>query len=451
MFFNDEKVYSVKEITKEIRNLIEGNFFFIAVSGEIAEFKVRSNHAYFLLKEKDNVLKSVFFNLDKKKLKFVPDIGQQVICKGRLSVYSARGEYQLIVETMELVGAGDEIAKFEEIKRKLESEGLFNDEFKKELPVFPYSIGVITSQEGAAIKDIEKIISQGAIKYCIYEYPAVVQGKNSSNSLINGIKYFNSRSDIDLIIIGRGGGSSDDLMPFNDEKLGRIVFSSKIPVISAVGHQSDYSITDFVADVRAATPTEAAQLVVDRQNEYSDKLKYNLEFISEYSENKSSGYLSDFLLKIERLSVFKNSILMKLQYVDNLEQMLKINMINFVENQKNSFDFLVHRLFDNNLINVIDGISENLFYNLEQLQSNSVRRIENITDDFLKISMKLDYLSPLKIIERGYGIVTKSDKVPIGDVKLITKGDEINVKLNNGDINCEVKTVNFTDTVSNKQ
>jgi exodeoxyribonuclease VII large subunit len=259
--FAERKVFTVFEITSEIKRSLE-RFGLIWIQGEISNFKHHSSgHMYFTLKDKRAQLKAACFRSNNCYLKFRPEDGLEVVVRGRLSVYEPRGDYQMVVEYMEPVGLGSLQLAFDQLKEKLRREGLFEEDRKKPLPLLPRKIGIVTSPTGAAIRDMLRILKRRNASLHVLIYPARVQGTGAVEEIIRGVRYFNSRHDIDVIIVGRGGGSLEDLWAFNQEVVARAIFKSEIPVISAVGHEVDFTITDFVADVRAPTPSAAAELV----------------------------------------------------------------------------------------------------------------------------------------------------------------------------------------------
>jgi exodeoxyribonuclease VII large subunit len=259
----ERKVYTVAELSLTVKDLLESSFPDIWVTGEVSNFRAApSGHYYFTLKDDSAQLRAVCFRNQARYLKFRPQDGLSVIARGRLSVYEARGEYQLYVEYLEPAGLGALQFAFEQLKQKLAAEGLFDQARKKPLPLLPRAVGIVTSPVGAAIRDILRIIRRRFPNMDVYLYPATVQGSSAAAEIVEGIEYFNQNPIVDVMIIGRGGGSLEDLWPFNEEIVARAIARSRIPIISAVGHETDFTIADFAADVRAATPSAAAELVV---------------------------------------------------------------------------------------------------------------------------------------------------------------------------------------------
>ena len=310
------EVYSVSQLTGYIKELIENDGYLqsVTVKGEISNFIAhRSGHWYFTLKDGDSQIKAVMFRGSNMRVDFKPEDGHKVVIHGRISVYEGRGEYQIYASSMKRDGLGDLYVAFEEMKRKLEEEGLFDRRFKKPLPPFPSKIGVITSANGAAVRDIKNIASRRCPSVQLVLYPALVQGAGTEESLIKALDYFENKYKVDVIIIGRGGGSIEDLWGFNGEKLARKIFSMHTPVVSAVGHETDFTICDFVADLRAPTPSAAAELTVPDVNSLLQDLDMRYERITETMSGiieDGKEYLLDFVETFKKTGVeqlrFKN-------------------------------------------------------------------------------------------------------------------------------------------------
>ncbi len=392
---------TVSQLNFYIRSILEENPVLnnIFVVGEISNFKYysRSGHMYLTLKDEAAQLKAVMFSNSAQRLKFTPEDGMRVICRGRISVYDKDGVYQLYIEDMQPDGAGALSKAFEQLKDKLSNEGLFSEEHKKSLPLFPQKIGVATSNIGAAVEDIKNIINRRFPLCELVIAPTVVQGEQASRDIVNSIKLLDNIDDIDIIIVGRGGGSIEDLWAFNTEEVARAVYNCKTPVISAVGHETDYTICDFVADTRASTPSAAAEIAVPDIEEIKEKLnKYN-NFISSYLSHRI-----DF----------------EYQRLDNV-----INKSNFsaIDDYFNKF-FDVLTLRNNELINAFEN------------------KIQNCSNKISFASGKLNALSPLSVLSRGYSIVHKDDEV-VKSVNELSKDDKIKVTLNDGSAICTVNEV----------
>lgn len=393
-------VYTVSQLNRYIKSMFDNDFNMqtVFLEGEISNFtNHRSGHLYFTLKDEQAVIKAVMFKSSAIRLKFAPADSMKVIVRGRISVYEASGQYQVYVDDMQPQGIGELALAFEQLKEKLGNEGLFDREHKKAIPRYPKKVGVITSPTGAALQDILNILNR-RFKYAEVVFcPALVQGEGSAQSLIEALRLFNEKKAADVIIIGRGGGSIEDLWSFNDESLAREIYKSDIPVISAVGHETDFTICDFVADLRAETPSAAAEYAVPKYEEqavYLDKLKKELLGSTRYIlENENN-----------RLNALVNSDALK-------------NPIRSVELKRILLDSLSDRL------------------NKRESTILATKRLE-----FAGCTSKLNALSPLNVLSRGYSVAYKDGKV-IKEKKDININDELTLKLSDGEALCAVKEI----------
>lgn len=387
----DVKVFTVTEINLYIRQLVEKDLLLshIYIKGEISNLKVHtSGHAYFSLKDRESRIKCVMFKSSLNRLKFIPEDGMQVVVRGYVSIYERDGQYQLYVENIIADGAGELYKAYEQLKNKLLEEGLFDQEHKKAIPLLPKKVGIVTSPTGAAIRDIISIGRRRNPNIDIYLYPSLVQGERASVEIAEGIKYFNKYGKVDVIIVGRGGGSIEELWCFNDEIVARAIFESNIPIVSAVGHETDFTIADFVADVRAATPSAAAELVFpDKQQliSYINKLNSHL-----YSS--MVNIIKDKRISINRLTSrgsFRHTetkIINCRQSLENMKQNLEKSMRNIVENNRNNLYIINEKL---NLLNPASYLNKGYAYIVNKKTSeliNTVKKIAN--DDILDIHLK---------------------------------------------------------------
>ncbi|WP_345894765.1 exodeoxyribonuclease VII large subunit [Natroniella sulfidigena] len=396
-----ESIWSVSGITNYLKEVLttDPNLNQLLVKGEISNFHAHSSgHMYFTLKDQDSQIKAVMFRGNNRKLDFEPEDGMSVIATGRVSIYSVRGEYQLYVSDLEPDGIGSLHIAFEQLKEKLEQEGLFKKEYKQSIPQIPAKVGVITSPTGAAIQDILSVIKRRFANLSVLIAPAKVQGKAAEDDLIAALELLN-RTDVDVIIIGRGGGSLEDLWAFNKEKLARTIFNSETPVISAVGHETDFTIADFIADLRAPTPSAAAELVVSDAKEvkrYLNKLEDNLV---QAMENKLN-YLTEKLAYLKEREVFrlvKEELEEYQQRLDELE--LKLNR----------------------------HITNKLTTKQEKIES---------------IATQLNSLSPLNTLARGYSLTCKSDlKEEVSSVEQVEVGELLEVVLQDGKLFCQLERI----------
>ncbi|HSH36910.1 exodeoxyribonuclease VII large subunit [Schnuerera sp.] len=392
------KPLKVSEINQYIKRIFAGDWLLsdIRVEGEISNFKHHySGHMYFSLKDDKGKLKCVMFRNDNKQVNFKLRDGIKIIATGYISVYEKEGDYQLYVKHIEESGVGDLFAAFEELKEKLKKEGLFDEEDKKELPFLPKRIGVVTSSTGAAIKDIITVIKRRLPMADIVIYPVLVQGVQAPKEICEGLKFLDNKEDIDVIITGRGGGSIEELFAFNHENVARTIYSMKTPVVSAVGHETDFTIADFVADLRAATPSAAAEIVTPEQ----EKLDRNLEQNFNQLCNSINNIIND------------NTI--KLNYI------------------KRSLDFYnpIYQLKDK--AQQQDNLFKNLLLIMETKLENNKNKIQNMLNN-------LNYLNPITSLDRGYGIILDRKDNMVTTVEGISIEDELKLLIKDGMIKVKV-------------
>lgn len=414
--------FSVYEVNSYIKDIFEEDIILndIKISGEISNYTHHSSgHMYFTLKDDKAKINCVMFKSDTLALKFKPQNGSKVLVRGRVSIYERDGKYQVYCKAMQPDGVGRLYEEYELLKQKLELEGLFDVARKKSLPFFPKKIGVVTSPTGAVIKDIINVSTNRFKGVNIVLYPCKVQGDGSEESIIKGISYFNSRDDIDVIIIGRGGGSIEELWCFNGEKLARCISESKIPIVSAVGHETDFTIADFVADYRASTPSHAAEIVVPSLNELSYKINSLGDKILSL-QKRGIKYRKDNILSYEKILSLKSpnkKLTDNMQYVDVLyDKILKGFLYKIKESRK-----------------TVDNFELNLNLSLEKHLSRKKHRYS------IAIS-KLEALSPISVLKRGYTFTQCNNKV-INSINSVKKGDTLNVNMIDGEIICKVEDI----------
>ncbi|MFA5576992.1 MAG: exodeoxyribonuclease VII large subunit [Tissierellaceae bacterium] len=391
----------VSEVNGYIKRLVLSDMILsnLSLEGEISNFKHHySGHMYFNLKDEKAKIKAVMFKGDNESLSFIPEDGLMVVASGYVSVYERDGEYQLYVRHLKEKGLGDLYKAFEELKVKLEKEGLFLESSKKAIPTMPKKIGVVTSSTGAAIRDIITVLRRRFPPCQILIYPALVQGNRAAEEISKGLAYLDSRDDIDLIITGRGGGSIEELFAFNDENLARTIYSLKTPIITAIGHETDFTIADFVSDLRAPTPSAAAELSVPDILELEAGLKKRLK---------------DF----ER--IVTETIRKKRAEIDLINANLKYyNPINRLRDKRQE----------------LDGIFKDMNYGIERIIATRSREI-------LDLKSRLDILNPALVISSGYGIIEDQAGNIIRSIGLVEQGDEISIILKDGKILASVKDI----------
>ena len=400
-----ENSLSVSDLTAKIKDLIESNFSSVIVRGEISNFTHHSSgHMYFTLKDKHSELRVVMFKGKNSSLAFTPKNGTDVVIQGNLSVYEMRGQYQIIAQHMEPAGIGALFLAFEELKKRLLAEGLFDKSKKKPIPKFPSTIGIVTSRTGAALRDMLIIFKRRAPQVKIIVRPALVQGSEASNDIIAAIKDLSLQEGVNLIIIGRGGGSIEDLWPFNDEALAREIFKCSKPIISAVGHETDITISDMVADLRAPTPSAAAEIAINNILEISQSIENNLIRLRNLIESKIATTWQTFDNLSERhfLQKPKMVFIRQKEKIDRLKNNLSLSM--------------------NKIISLKKSSAINLFTHL-------------------------DALSPNNTLNRGYSIAYNKDRLIIRDPNDIDSGESFTLKTGKGEM-AAIKKSNTQTTTS---
>jgi exodeoxyribonuclease VII large subunit len=430
------EVFSVSYLNQLIKEQIEGEFKSIWLQGEISNFKAHtSGHYYFSLKDEKSQISAVMFKGFNARLKFKPDSGMEVIVRGRVTVYEPRGNYQIFCESMEPVGAGALQRAYEQLKNKLQLEGLFNSEHKKKLPLLPKHIGVVTSPTGAAIQDILNILGRRYRGGRITVIPARVQGDGAGDEVVRGIELANRLDLFDVLIVGRGGGSIEDMWCFNEEKVARAIFASKIPIISAVGHEIDFTIADFVADVRAPTPSAAAELVAQSANELSEKILNFQKRLQQRWQYRLSQWQTQILHLQSQLVDPKRRLEDLVIRCDELQQRLTLSWQRFLRDQKMQIRLLRERL--KNPRTVIEARRQKVVNLRRQLQKEIQHGLHVRKNSMSSIFSILDSLSPLRVVSRGYALVFDKDQI-IKNAEQTKKDQELVIQLAEGALRVSV-------------
>ena len=417
-----EKYLTVTALTKYLKYKFESdeNLRTVYIKGEISNFKAHSTgHFYFSIKDETSRINAIMFSSSAKKLNFMPKEGMKILCTGSIRIYEATGNYQIYVEDLLEDGVGNLYIAFEQLKEKLAKEGLFDPKYKKKIPKYPEKIGIVTAPTGAAIRDILSTIKRRYPMVQTYLFPALVQGEMSAIDIIKKIKQAEN-FDLDVLIVGRGGGSFEDLNSFNDEALARTIFDCPIPIISAVGHEIDFTIADFVADLRAPTPTAAAELAVPNIIDLKNTMQqYKIRF--------NEAITKSINLKKLYLDSVKNSFVIK-------------NPMIMYENPKQKLDYILEKL--NTIIE--KQISQKKEY-LNHLKQNYILTNPETIYQNQKIALKtiiekLDLVNPLNILKRGYSLTTMNDKIikSINDIKI---KDHLTIKLTDGTLEAVVEKI----------
>jgi len=434
-------IYTVSELNTNIKSLIEENFPFVWIFGEISNFRVpASGHFYFTLKDQTSQISSVMFRGQQRNLKFEPEDGLNVTGMGRISVYEPRGTYQIILEYLEPSGAGALQIAFEKLKKRLAAEGCFDEVHKKPIPFLPNKISIITSPSGAVVHDILHIINRRFPNIAIQIIPVKVQGEGAVEQIVAALEWLNVAKDSDVAILARGGGSLEDLQAFNAESVARAIFSSKIPIISAVGHETDYTISDFVADLRAPTPSAAAELVVPEKSELEQHCK-NIGTLLKIKINHYFKYLNQKLdQNFNRLVDPRRKLEDSCLKVDDLTARLNRVLFHRILSERNKYDLWDGRLHVNNPINLFKNIKKQLEQNYNNLLKSFEIYNKSNQIEIRELAATLQALSPAAILARGYSITrTIPGKTVVKDPETVSLDQDLEVMVASGRLYCRVK------------
>lgn len=415
----NQNYVTVTQLTKYIKYIIDNDIHLnnIYLKGEISNFKRHTRgHLYFTIKDENTRINAIMFVSNASRLKFEPMDGMKVLITGKVSVYESTGAYQIYVSDMVEDGVGNLYVAYEQLKKKLELEGLFDPAKKKKIPKIPKTIGIITAPTGAAIKDILSTIKRRWPIAKTILFPSLVQGAEASGDILRNIE-LSKNFDLDVLIIGRGGGSIEDLWCFNDEEVARAIYNLDVPVISAVGHEIDFTISDFVADLRAPTPTGAAEMAVPNMNDV-------ISYLSQLEKRMLAGINNIITLKQKKLKSVMDSPIIR-------------NPISIYEVKEQKFDNIYERLILG-LRKIVDKNQYDLTLINNKLSNNIVSFLDSNKHDFEKILSKLEVLNPMLTLKRGYAIVKSDDKV-IDKKSLLNKGDSITVEMQDGNFEAVVK------------
>jgi exodeoxyribonuclease VII large subunit len=440
-FAAERKIYSVSELSLQLKNLLEKTFPDVWVAGEVSNFRAAgSGHLYFTLKDDTAQLRAVCFRNQARYLKFKPQDGLAVIARGHVSVYEARGEYQLYVEYLEPAGLGALQLAFEQLKQKLAAEGLFDLARKKPLPLLPRTVGVVTSPTGAVIRDILRVLRRRFPNMNVLLYPVKVQGEGAAEEIAEGIGYFNRSASVEVMIVARGGGSLEDLWPFNEESVARAIAASRIPVISAVGHETDFTIADFVADLRAPTPSAAAELVVHRKHDFLTELENRARRMTQILKLALSEARQS-LTELRMHHVFQTltaRVAERAQRVDDgvaaLERSLRLRLHAARQEWLRASAGVVRYDFRRLLELKRAALDERLARFDAELRRFLTERHNRLaqTEAILKER------SPLALLQRGYSITRDAAGKIIRDAAVVPLGSEISVHLARGELTATI-------------
>ncbi len=444
-----DEIISVGQLNQQAKTLLENQFRGVSVIGEISNIaRPSSGHIYFTLKDEDGAIRCAMFRNQNLRLNFEPQNGDQCILKGQVSLYAPRGDYQLIVSSMQPAGAGNLMHQFEELKKKLDAEGIFSQEIKKLIPKQPKHIGVITSESTAAFQDILTTIQRRAPISQVSLIPATVQGDTAPKTLIEALQStlnyntLNPDNAFEVILICRGGGSIEDLWAFNNESLAREIFDFPLPIISGVGHEIDFTIVDFVADLRAPTPTAAAELVTEYYFQLNDRLeewKANLGYLvhSRLTEKSQTLLFTSQNLKSPLIMLKEQS-----QSLDNFEIRLANIMQSIMTNAKQNFQLATAQIYQSSALQRFGKHEDRLNSNLKSLKSQAKNLIDRKKLMLESISSNLKAISPLAVLDRGYAIVMNENGQALKSSKDIKVGDAVTTRLADGGFSSNVSKKN---------
>jgi exodeoxyribonuclease VII large subunit len=438
----DRRTWTVRDLVAAVRTHIEREYGDVWVEGEISNFRAHeSGHLYFSLKDQSAQIRVVMFRSSARLLRFRPENGMQVVARGRVTIYEDRGEMQISAEYLEPKGAGALQIAFEQLKAKLEADGLFDSARKKPIPTLPARIGIVTSPQAAALRDILNILQRRHDTANVLIFPAQVQGEAAPLEVTAGIRYFNKTRNVDVIIVARGGGSAEDLAAFNHEGLARTVAASEIPIISAVGHETDFTILDFVADLRAPTPSAAAELVIRSRQEVDEQLealhqrlgkavRYHLlmarQNLTELAQHGAFGRMMDLIHRRE-------------QRADELLNRLAHAQRDILEKQRRHFETLSAAVRHYDVRRVLSGMKKDLDAWFTALISATRNSLFERKVRLQRMDTTLQALSPLSILDRGYALVLDASGKILKDASRVKAGDQISARLAKGTIDAVAK------------
>jgi exodeoxyribonuclease VII large subunit len=438
----DRRIWTVRDLVSAVRTHIEREYGDIWVEGEISNLRAHdSGHLYFTLKDVNAQLSAVMFRSQARLLRFRPENGMQVVVRGRVTIYEDRGQLQISAEYLEPKGAGALQIAFEQLKARLQAEGLFDDSRKKPIPPLPRRIGIVTSPQAAALRDILNILERRHHSANVLIFPAQVQGETASAEVSAGIRYLNQAGNVDVIIVARGGGSAEDLASFNDEALARTVADSRIPLISAVGHETDFTIIDFVSDLRAPTPSAAAELVIRSRQEVEEQaegLRQRLARSVRYQLLMRKQALTE-LAQHGAFARMMDGINQRQQKLDDLLYRLERAARQMIEQHRRRWEAAAAAVRHYDLRRVLAGVRKELEAGVSAMAAAARAALAARRSRLERLAAGLEALSPVAILERGYALVFDSSGNLLKDSTRVSPGDEISARLARGQITATVK------------
>jgi len=437
------KIYTVTQLTEEIQVIIEERFDFVWVEGEISNFSApASGHYYMVLKDEKSQIRAVMFRLQARYLRFLPENGMKVIAQGRIGIYAPRGEYQIILDYLEPMGVGALALAFEQLKKKLAGQGIFDEDIKKPLPYLPQRVAVITSPTGAAIRDFLNVIRRRFANINITVVPVRVQGDEAAEDMVKALQIVNDKLNVDVIVLTRGGGSLEDLWAFNEEKLALAIRRSQIPVVSAVGHEIDLTISDLAADLRAPTPSAAAELLVveketltNRLDKIKERLVSGIVLTIKYQTQELERLAKGLLDPRKRLA----DIWMRLDEIHS-RLFRGINLI--MRDRWTRLNTQGRSLLLHSPMHIMSSIKQQLDFQKTSLARTLKSRLGEKKMALFLLEKRMNDLNPLSILKRGYSITRKlPEETVLRDVSGVKKGDQVQVLLSEGGLKCRIEKV----------
>jgi exodeoxyribonuclease VII large subunit len=438
----ERRIWTVRDLVASVRTHIEREYSDAWVEGEISNLRAQnSGHLYFTLKDENSQISVVMFRSSARLLRFRPTDGMQVVVRGRVTVYEERGQLQINAEYVEPKGAGALQIAFEQLKAKLEAEGLFDAGRKKPIPALPSAIGIVTSPQAAALRDLLQILHRRHHTVNVLIYPAQVQGEAAPIEVAAGVRYFNKARSVEVLVVARGGGSAEDLAAFNDEALARAIAGSTLPVISAVGHETDFTIADFVADLRAATPSAAAELVIRSRQEVEDQVEWldgRLEKAMRYQLLMGRQQLTE-LAQHGAFGRMMDLIRRRQQKVDDLTNRLVHAQRDLLEAQRRRFETLASAVRHYDLRLVLAGVGKELNARVAAMAAAARNLLLHQRSRLERLTSQMEALSPVAILERGYALVFDSSGKLVKDAAQVKVGEDVTARLARGQIAATIK------------
>jgi len=437
----EQHILQVSELTREVRFILESELNTVWLTGEISNFVAAgSGHWYLSLKDSKSQVRCAMFKGNNRRVRLSPRNGQQVLVRAKVSLYEPRGDFQLIIEQMEDAGEGLLRQQYELLKNKLNALGVFSQSHKKAIPEHIQSVGVITSPTGAAVKDIISVLKRRNPRINVIIYPALVQGEYASNDICHAIVQANSRQECDVLIVGRGGGSLEDLWPFNEESVVHAIYDSNLPVISAVGHEVDTTLSDYVADLRAATPSAAAELVASDSSELIDKISVLEQRLTQavtrkiHTVQQQQNHLQHRLAQVHP----EQQLLVQQQKHDELNLRLANVIQRLMTQSKQQPNNLQQRLMQLSPLKIITNQQEQVKRQEQRLISALQNNVQHKRDSFVNLIEQIQLVSPLATIARGYSITRNKENEVINSVSQVVLNEEITIQVTDGEIKAKV-------------